>query len=176
MTIKVLEKVLGCMPSIIKKGEWIDLYTAEDVTLKGPYSKTLRKKTKNGEVIERYRDVVFSSTLIPLGVCMEIPKGTEALLLPRSSTFKNCGILQTNSEGIIDSTYCSDKDEWKMAVLATRNVTILAGTRIAQFRIQLSQKATVWQKIKWLFSSSVKIKRVKSLKGLERGGFGSTGK
>ena len=121
---------------------------------------------------ERFRDVVFSSALLPLGVAMEIPDGYEAYILPRSSTFKKWGLIQTNSQGIIDSSYCSDKDEWKMPVVATRAVTIPKGKRIAQFRIQLSQKATIWQKIKWLFSGSAKIKKVVSLRNPMRGGFG----
>ena len=133
----------------------------------------LKKKTKGGEVVERYRDVLFSSTLIPLGIAMALPNGFEAILVPRSSTYKKWGIIQTNSMGVIDYLYSSDKDEWKMPVLATRAVTIPKGTRIAQFRIQLSQKATFWQKIKWLFSSGIKLEKVKSLDNPVRGGFGS---
>lgn len=175
MTIKILEKTSGCMPTIIDNGDWIDLVTAEDITLRGPYSKTLKKKTKDGQVTERYRDVVAASKLIPLGVCIKVPSGFEALLLPRSSTFKKWGILQTNSQGIIDNSYSGNDDEWKLPVISTRTVTIPKGTRIAQFRIQLSQKATTWQKIKWLFSSKVKLKQVSSLDSQSRGGFGSTG-
>ena len=77
--------------------------------------------------------------------------------------------------GIIDRTYASDKDEWKLPVVATRDVTIPKGTRIAQFRVTLSQKANVLQKLKWLFSSGVKLKAVASLNNPERSGFGSTG-
>jgi dUTPase len=62
-----------------------------------------------------------------------------------------------------------------MPALAIRNVKIPEGTRIAQFRVQLSQKATFWQKIKWLFSSGVKLEQVASLDNETRGGFGSTG-
>ena len=71
-------------------------------------------------------------------------------------------------------SYCSDKDEWKFPALATRKVTIPKGTRIAQFKIQLSQKATVGQKIKWLFSDKIELVKVNSLDNPERGGFGST--
>ena len=176
MTIKVLEKTEGCMPVQFKQGDWIDLVTAEDVTLKGPYAKVLKKKTKNGEVTERYRDVVFDSTLIPLGVAIQMPGGFEGYLLPRSSTFKKYGLVQTNSQGVIDESYSSDKDEWKMPVMATRAVTIPKGTRIAQMRIQLSQKATMKQKLMWAFSSGIKIKMVRTLSNKERGGFGSTDK
>lgn len=72
-------------------------------------------------------------------------------------------------------SYCGEEDEWKMPVMATREVTIPKGTRIAQFRVQLSQKATWWQKLKWLFNSSVKIEQVDSLGNPSRSGFGSTG-
>lgn len=171
MTIKVLEKTEGCMPVIIDKGEFIDLRTAEDITLECPYAKILHKhKTKEG--VERKREVILHSTLIPLGVCMEIPQGYEAILVPRSSTFKKWGILQTNSFGVIDNSFSSDEDEWKLPVVATKSITIPKGERICQFRIQLSQKATIWQKIKWLFSGKIKLRKVNHLNNEVRGGFG----
>lgn len=173
MIVKILEKTVGCFPELFIEGEWIDLKTAEDITLRGPYSNTLKKK-KAGEVIERYRDVMFSATLIPLGVCIQVPKGCESVLAPRSSTFKKWGIIQTNGIGVIDYLYSSDRDEWKMPVIATKAVTIPKGTRIAQFRVQLSQKATFWQKLRWFLSGGIKIKKVSTLSSLERGGFGST--
>lgn len=171
MKIKVLEKTYGCMPEIYNNGDWIDLRTAEDIKLRVPHADTLHRNRlqNNGE---KLRWVSFDSTMIPLGVAMEIPKGCEAWLLVRSSTFKKFGILQTNSKGIIDHSYSSDKDEWKLPVIATRNVFIPKGERIAQFRICLSQKATIWQKIKWLFSSKIKLVKVDSLSNPERGGFG----
>lgn len=175
MTIKVLEKTPGCLPEMIEKGEWIDLTTAEETSLKGPYSKALKRKTLKGEVIERYRDVEFASTLIPLGICMQLPEGYEAYIVPRSSTYKKWGIIQANHIGIVDSTYCGDNDEWKMSVIAMQKTSIPKGKKIAQFRILLSQKATLWQKIKWLFSSKIKFEKVDSLENPSRGGFGSTG-
>lgn len=161
------------MPKIIKEGDWIDLKTSEEITLREPYAATLHKYRK-GENQERLRSVAFDSVLIPLGVCIEVPKGFESIVVPRSSTFKKYGIIMNNSVGIIDGSYCSDKDEWKFPALATRKVTIPKGTRIAQFKIQLSQKATVWQKIKWLFSDKIELVKVNSLDNPERGGFGST--
>ena len=83
------------------KSDWIDLSAAEEVTLKA------------GEF-----------RLIPLGVAMELPAGYEAHLVPRSSTFKNYGILQTNSMGVVACSYCGDNDQWRMPVYATRDVTI----------------------------------------------------
>lgn len=178
MNVKILEKTKGCMPEIIEKGDWCDLIAAEEITLKCPQAcKMHRRKNKNQEIEieERVRDVIFNYTLIPLGICVEMPKGYESIIVPRSSTFKKYGLIQTNSIGIIDQTYSSDKDEWKFPVMATRSVTIPKGTRVAQFKVQLSQKASFWQKIKWLFSSSIKITQVDSLDNEERGGFGSTG-
>lgn len=171
MTIKVLEKTQGCFPVDFENGDWVDLFTAEEIKLKAPQANKMHiRKGKSGEL--RTRDVDFDWTLIPLGVAMEMPKGTECHLLPRSSAFKDWGLLQTNSMGIIDRSYASDKDEWKLSIIATRTVTIPKGTRIAQFRVVPSQKATVWQKIKWLFSNGVKLMKVEYLNNPERKGFG----
>jgi dUTP pyrophosphatase len=86
---------------------------------------------------------------------MQIPEGFESIVIPRSSTFKKYGLIQTNSVGLIDFSYNSEKDEWKFPAVATRDAVIPKGTRICQFRIQLSQKATAWQNLKWLLSGSV---------------------
>lgn len=114
-------------------------------------------------------------TYIPLGVAMKLPKGYEAVVLPRSSTPKKFGIMYGNSMGVIDNSYCGNKDEWKFPAVAIRPTSIDKGTRICQFRVQLSQKATTWQKIKWLFTSGVKLVEVDDLGNDNRGGFGSTG-
>lgn len=177
MTIKIFEQTPGCMPQIIKQGDWIDLRLAETVTLKAPQANRLhiRNKSNKQKPEVRVRDVDFDSTLASLGVCIQIPEGFESIIVPRSSTFKKYGILQTNSIGVIDQSYCSNEDVWKMPLVATQNITIPKFTRIAQFRIQPSQKASIWQKLKWLFSSGIKIKYVTTLKNPKRGGFGSTG-
>lgn len=129
------------------KSNWIDLRASKDYTL------------HHGEF-----------AIIKLGVSMKLPKGYEALLAPRSSTFKNFGIVQTNSVGVIDETYCGDNDEWGMPVLClckfsphhTDEVTIHKGDRICQFRI-----------INHMEPLSIKI--VDSLSDTNRGGFGTTG-
>lgn len=176
MIIKVLEKITGCMPVVIDKGDWIDLCTSEQVELYVPKANKMHIRNKGKSTQEvRVRDVDFSSALIPLGIAMELPKGYEAILAPRSSSFKHWGIIQTNSIGVIDNSFSSDNDEWKLPIIATRNTIIPKGTRIAQFRIQLSQGATFWQKVKWLFSSQIRLKKVESLSNETRGGFGSTG-
>lgn len=175
MVIKVLEKTIGCMPQQFEKGDWIDLTLAETVTLKCPQAHKMHIRNKNKQEVptERTRDVVFDIKLLPLGVAMEIPEGYEAHLLPRSGSFKKYGIIQTNSMGIIDNSYSGDNDEWKLPILATRNVTIPKGHRIAQFRIIPSQKATVWQKIKWLLSSpKIKFTKVETLNNTDRKGIG----
>lgn len=122
------------------KSDWIDLRAAEPVDL------------KKGEF-----------KLIPLGVAMELPKGYEAHVVPRSSTFKNFGIIQTNHQGVIDSSYCGDNDEWKMPVYAMRDTHIEVNDRICQFRIMENQP-------------KIQFEEVKALTGVDRGGFGTTGK
>ncbi|MBP3311330.1 MAG: deoxyuridine 5'-triphosphate nucleotidohydrolase, partial [Butyricicoccus sp.] len=100
--------------------------------------------------------------LIPLGVAMELPKGYEAHVVPRSSTFKNFGILQTNSMGVIDESYCGDGDQWFMPAYAVRDTVIHKNDRICQFRIMEHQPA-------------VSFCEVEALTGADRGGHGSTG-
>lgn len=124
---------------IDNKSDWVDLRAAADMEI------------KKGE-----------QTLIPLGVAMKLPSGYEAHVAPRSSTFKNWGLIQTNSVGVIDESYCGDKDEWKMPVYATRDTSIKKGDRVCQFRIVEKQPKLIF-------------KKVNHLKGENRGGFGSTG-
>ena len=162
------------LPYITEKGDWIDLRAAETVVLGAPQSGTLKTTSVDGVKIS-HRDVTFEDELIKLGVAMQLPKGFEAVLLPRSSTYIKFGIIAGNSEGVIDQSYCGDNDEWKFSAIALENTTIEEGDRICQFRIQLSQKATMWQKLKWFLSSGIKIVEVESLNRNSRGGFGTTG-
>ena len=158
LKIKVKELTEGCMPNIIEKGDWIDLICAEDMKL-------------NITTLEDNPDVKY----IHLGVAIQLPKGFEAIVAPRSSTPNRFGIMCANSFGVIDNCYCGNTDEWKFPVIAIRPTFIEKGCRICQFKIQLSQKATLWQKIKWLFSSEVELVKVDNLQENSRGGFGSTG-
>ena len=162
------------LPEVIDKGDWIDLRAAETVTLNAPQANILKRHKVKG-VEERHRDVEFDSRLIRLGVAMQLPKGFEAVALSRSSTYKNFGVILGNSEGVIDQPYCGDNDEWRFNAIAFRDTTINEGDRICQFRIQLSQKATMWQKIKWLLSSGVKTVEVDELSNPDREGIGTTG-
>lgn len=122
------------------KSNWIDLRSAEDVSLKAGEFK-----------------------LIPLGIAMELPSGYEALVVPRSSTYKNYGIIQTNHIGVIDESYCGDSDQWYMPVYAVRDTKIHINDRICQFRIIKHQPQIVFTE-------------VDKLENANRGGFGSTGK
>lgn len=170
MKIKVKQIAEGCFPKFIDKGEWIDLRSSITVDLKASQSGTL-KKSKEGN----YRDVTTEVTYIPLGIAMELPDGFEAIVAPRSSTPKKFGVMCANSFGIIDNSYCGDADEWKFPVIPLRNTTIYYGDRICQFRIQLSQKANFFQKLKWFFSHRIKFVKVNNLNNKNRGGLGSTG-
>lgn len=122
------------------KSDWVDLRSAAEVSLKA------------GEF-----------ALIPLGVAMELPKGYEAHVVPRSSTFRNFGIIQTNSMGVIDESYAGDGDQWFFPAYALRDTVIHVNDRICQFRIMEHQPRLHF------------VER-DHLEGKDRGGFGSTGK
>jgi dUTP pyrophosphatase len=161
------------LPKIIDKGDWVDLRASETVTLSYPKAETLKRKTVSG-VEYKDRKVVFDSFKIPLGIAMELPKGFEGILQGRSSLTTKFGVIKACS-GVIDNDYNGDNDEWLFNVIAIQDTKIEEGDRICQFRIQLSQKATVWQKIKWLFTSGIEIVEVDSLNNEDRSGFHSTG-
>lgn len=163
MKIKV-RLLNGAQPlTVIKKGDWIDLKANDEVVVTGPH-------------IEN-NNVKFEAYKIPLGIAMKLPKGYEAIIAPRSSMFKQYDITQWNSIGVVDNTYCGNNDEWGLGVIAYANNVIPKDARICQFRIQLSQKATIWQKIKWLFTSKIEFEYVDDLNSIDRNGFGEgTGK
>ncbi len=170
--VKLLNPV--CKIGVIEKGDWVDLKSAKDMSFKAPQSGILHTRPDGNS----YRDVTFDRQLIPLGIAMQLPKGFEAVVLPRSSTPndepKGFGLMSANSEGVIDYTYQGNNDEWKFNAIAIRHTDIKEGDRVCQFRIQLSQKATRWQKLKWLFSNKITIEYVDTLTGHDRGGFGTT--
>lgn len=119
--------------------DWVDLRCAEDVDLKA------------GEF-----------RLVPLGVAIALPEGYEAHVVPRSSTFKNYGLLQANSMGVVDGSYRGDGDQWRWPAYATRDVRIPKNARLCQFRIVENQPPLLFT-------------RVDRLDAPDRGGFGSTG-
>ena len=120
------------------KGNFIDLRSAETVEL------------KKGDF-----------HVISLGISVQLPDRYWAQVVPRSSTFKNFGILCVNSFGVIDTSYCGDNDIWKMPVYATRDTVIHINDRICQFRI--------------VFDNPIRIEEVDHLDNNDRGGIGSTG-
>lgn len=171
MKLKVKYKMLADIiePEIVDNGDWIDLRSAEDVELNGP----LVARAKKDEL----RKVHFDAYLLKLGVAMQLPKGFEAVVNPRSSIFMKYGVILANSQGVIDNSYCGDDDEWKANIIPmVADVKIRRDERLFQFRIQPSQKATMWQKLKWLFSNGVKLVRVDELNNPNRGGHGTSGK
>ena len=153
------------MPKVIQKGDWVDLRTAEKVLINAPQAGFVKENSK-------FRDVDLKVTLIPLGVAMELPKGFEAIMASRSSLADGMGIILGNGIGVIDYTYCGNEDEWKFPAISIRKTVIEKNTRICQFRIQLSQKATVWQKLKWLFCNGIELVEVDSLDSENRNGIG----
>lgn len=132
----------------ISKGNWIDVYANADVFVVKNHSET-----------------------IPLGFALELPKGWEGHLAPRSSTFKTWGIIQTNSVGVVDDTYIGDDDEWSMPVYCLEPKSYsngLAGTwirkgdKIGQFRIMEVMP-------------DIEFEKVEEFDNPNRGGFGTTG-
>ena len=124
---------------IAGNSDWIDLRVAEDVVM------------KKGEF-----------RLIRLGGAMELPQGYEAHVVPRSSTYKNFGLIQTNHMGVIDESYKGDADEWKWPALAMRDTEVHVGDRLCQFRIMKHQP-------------QINFLEVDSLENEDRGGFGTSG-
>lgn len=137
--IKYFTDAIDKLTYIDGKSDWIDLRAAEDVEL------------KKGEF-----------RLVRLGVAMQLPRGYEAHVVPRSSTYKNFGVIQANHMGVIDCSYCGDHDEWRFPALAVRDTVIHVGDRICQFRIMKNQPELIFEE-------------TAHLDGEDRGGFGSTG-
>jgi dUTP pyrophosphatase len=140
INIKYLTDSIDKLTYIDGKSDWIDLRAAETVDMEPMEFK-----------------------LIPLGIAMQLPSGYEAHVIPRSSTFKNFGIIQANSMGLIDESYCGDNDQWYFPAIALRKTTILANDRICQFRIMKHQP-------------QIEFREVDNLNNESRGGIGSTGK
>lgn len=124
----------------INKGDWVDLRSAETIHL------------KKGEF-----------HLVNLGVGMELPEGYEANIVPRSSTYKNFKVLQTNSFAVIDNSYSGDNDQWLYPVIAMEDTIINKNDRICQFRINKIQP-------------QIEFEEIEHLNDVNRGSFGSTGK
>ena len=137
--IKYFTDKIDKLTYIDGKSDWIDLRAAEKIEI------------KEGEF-----------KLIPLGIAVQLPQGYEMNIVPRSSTFKNFGILQTNSFGVVDESYCGDNDQIFFPALAMRDTIINVNDRICQFRITEHQP-------------KIEFNEVETLNNLNRGGHGSTG-
>lgn len=136
--VKYFDKEIDKLKKI-SIGDWTDLRAAATVELKAGEFK-----------------------LIPLGIGMKLPAGYEAHVVPRSSTFKNFGVLQTNSMGVIDNSYSGNNDQWFFPALAMRDTVINKNDRICQFRIIPSQPALTFVEVEFLDE-------------VDRGGCGSSG-
>lgn len=135
--IKYLRDIIPI--EIFETGDWIDLRCAQrTVMVAGDYAQ------------------------IPLGIAIQLPPGYEAIVAPRSSTFRKYGILLANSIGIIDNSYCGDNDEIHFLAYATRSTIIEKNERICQFRIVKNQP-------------EVDLVTVDVLGNPDRHGIGSTG-
>lgn len=170
LKIKVKELTEGCMPCITDRGDWIDLMAAKDVEINAAQAGVQYQKDN-----AKYRDVTTGVVYIPLGVSMQLPDGFEAIVASRSSGPKKLNMFIPNGIGVIDNSFSGNNDEWHYIASPMTNTTINKGMRICQFRIQLSQKATIWQKIKWMLSSGIELVKVDNLESNDRGGLGSTG-
>ena len=139
LKVKYLSDKIQKLAYIGGKSDWIDLRAAEEVVMAaGEYH------------------------MIPLGVAIELPKGYEAHIVPRSSTFKNFGVIQVNHYGVVDESYCGENDQWFFQAYALRDTIIHVNDRICQFRIYRHQPELVFEE-------------VSHLTGKDRGGIGSTG-
>ena len=99
---------------------------------------------------------------IPVGICIELPKGYEAQVRPRSGLAANYGITLLNSPGTIDWDY---RGEISIIMInfGSENFTIKKGDRVAQMVINKVETPI--------------IELVEEIESTQRGigGFGSTG-
>ena len=140
LDIKYFSDKIDKLEYIDGKSDWIDLRASEEVEF------------KSGEF-----------KLIPLGIGIRLPGGYEAHVVPRSSTFKNYGLIQANHMGVIDCSYCGDNDQWFVPMIALKDTVVHVNDRICQFRIMENQPRLVFNEVEHLDET-------------DRGGFGSTGK
>jgi dUTP pyrophosphatase len=168
-TIKVKVLTPGCMPTITEKGDWIDLRASKTMLIDAPQYQPEKTENYDNAGSITTRNVTMNTVYIPLGVAIKLPDGYEAIVASRSGTPRKLNMFIPNGIGIIDNCYNGNSDEWQYIGSAMKKTHIEKGDRICQFRIQLSQKATLWQKIKWLFSSGVKLVEVDNLNESNRG-------
>ena len=139
LKIRYLSDRIEKLRYIDGRSDWIDLRASEDMVI------------RKGEC-----------RLIPLGVAIQLPEGYEAHVVPRSSTFRNYGLIQANSFGVVDESYCGNEDQWFVPMYATRDTEVHVNDRICQFRIMKHQPEIVFEETEQLSEKN-------------RGGFGTTG-
>lgn len=160
--IKYFDKSINKL-EILEVGDWIDLRVRDIVRQK---DKTSIYDPKN----DTFSYLAFTFFKVYLNVAMKLPEGYEALVSPRGSMFKETGLIQTNSPGVVDNTYCGDKDEWFIPCFSLTNGTIGKGKgqRICQFRLFPTMKS--------MMNNNISFREVNTLGYKSRGGHGSTGK
>lgn len=149
-------------------GNWADCYVSQ--------IGTLSPKDETGAVDfndtiwydeNKHKTIYFAKgdiVIIKLGFALELPKGHELHLLPRSSTFKHTGLLLTNSMGIGDDSYIGDNDEYRAMFYATRDGEISIGDRVVQMRVEKSM------------GDLYTFEEVEHFGNDDRGGYGTSGK
>jgi len=205
MTLKIKinyrEDLFGPLKRLekIKQGDWIDVYSAVNVTInplidaishikeikdeflsiertqfellemkdiidnEEVYNKISEQLNNRYKYFAKQLEEIQNPTLIDLGFCAKLPEGYEAHLAPRSSTYKTFGLIQTNSVGVVDESYCGYNDLWKIPYISIyKYIEIKKGDKIGQFRIIEKMPEIEIEE------SDLSIEK-------DRGGFGSTG-
>lgn len=106
------------------------------------------------------------TTMIPTGICTEMPKGSVGLVFPRSGLATKRGLRLANCVAVIDSDY---RGEWFVPLHNDSNVTrtIEHGERIAQ---------VIFLKLPKVKMKEIPVEKFNSNTERGIGGFGSTGK
>lgn len=148
--VKYLDKSITKLEKT-EKGDLIDLRVST-VDINGKWSNGKRIEYKAGDVVT-----------VGFGVAMELPKGYKGNIYPRSSTFKNYGLVLTNSVGQVDNSYKGEEDQWKAMFYALKDGSISYNERIAQFDITP------------VYLKDHELIEVERLDNKNRGGYGTTG-
>lgn len=166
MDVKIRKIRENSILPVAHNGNWMDTYVSKIGTVSPDeggrynYNEVVWYDENKHDTIHYVKDDVV---IVQLGFALQLPPNHELHLLPRSSTFKNTGLLLTNSMGIGDTSYCGNEDEYSCMFFATRGGEVSIGQRIVQIRIEESM------------SNKFTFTEVDRLDNPNRGGFGSTG-
>ena len=165
------------MPKMVKldRGNWVDCRVIEggkvtfDIGTPNERKEKLQwvdcERTLEDGTIEKTKKITYHKgdfLMLPLGISIKQPKGYEVNLLPRSSTFKNFGIIQANSMAVGDDTFISDNDMYHYPAIALTDGEIYLYDRICQMQVNKT--------------TNLKLNEVDTLgDNKARKGFGSTG-